>query len=121
MTLLKKNINNKIKFKTIIYLLLVNFFYASVSIATKFTSQQEFLSLKFCSGVVAIIVILGIYAIIWQQVLKRIELTTAYMFKGTSLIFVLMFSSLIFGEGITLNNIIGSAFIIIGIALFAKA
>ena len=71
-------------------------------------------------GLAIVVVILGIYAIIWQQVLKRIELTTAYMFKGTSLIFVLLFSALIFNETITLWNIVGASLIVGGIVWFAK-
>ncbi len=102
-------------------LLGVNFVYASVSIATKFTSLQEFLSLKYFLGLAIVVAMLGIYAIIWQQVLKRIELTTAYMFKGTSLIFVLLFSALIFNETITVWNIVGASLIVGGIVWFAKA
>lgn len=49
------------------------------------------------------------------------HISTAYMFKGTSLIFVLLFSALLFGEGITINNLIGSAIIIAGIVLYAKS
>ena len=64
---------------------------------------------------------MGIYALLWQQVIAKMSLSTAYMFKGTSLIFVLLFSVLLFGEAITLNNVIGSVIIIIGIILFAKA
>lgn len=99
----------------------MNFVYASVSLATKFTSLQEFLSLKYFLGLAIVVAMLGIYAIIWQQVLKRIELTTAYMFKGTSLIFVLMFSALIFNETITVWNIFGASLIVGGIVWFAKA
>lgn len=102
-------------------MLVVNFVYASVSIATKFTSFQEFLSLKYFLGLAIVVAMLGIYAIIWQQVLKRIELTTAYMFKGTSLIFVLLFSALIFNETITVWNIVGASLIVGGIVWFAKA
>lgn len=42
------------------------------------------------------------------------------MFKGISLIFVMLLACIIFGEQITLNNIIGAAVIIIGIALYAQ-
>ena len=102
-------------------LLVVNFVYASVSLATKFTSLQEFLSLKYFLGLAIVVAMLGIYAVIWQQVLKRIELTTAYMFKGTSLVFVLLFSALLFNETITLWNVVGAAFIVGGIVWFARA
>jgi len=63
---------------------------------------------------------MGAYAIGWQQILKRVELSTAYMFKGTSLIFIMLLAWMLFGEQITLNNIIGVCVIITGIALYAK-
>lgn len=74
--------------------------------------------LLFIMGAFAV---MGIYALLWQQVIARMPLSTAYMFKGTSLIFVLLFSVLLFGEGITWTNITGSLIIIAGIMLYAKA
>ena len=70
------------------------------------------------AGAVAVI---GIYAMLWQQVLKRIELGTAYMFKGTSLIFTMLIAALLFGEAITIPNIIGSVIIIVGIVFLARS
>lgn len=106
---------------SVVILLLVYLFYSTVSIATKFTSLQEFFSLRYFLGLSVVVAMLGVYAVIWQQVLKRIELTTAYMFKGISLIFVLMFSALIFNETITVWNIAGASLIVGGIVLFAKS
>ena len=108
-------------FRSILVLLLIYLFYSTISLATKYTSLQEFISLRYFLGLAIVVVMLGIYAIIWQQVLKRIELTTAYMFKGTSLIFVLLFSALIFKETITMWNVIGASLIVGGIVWFAKA
>jgi multidrug transporter EmrE-like cation transporter len=73
--------------------------------------------LWFCGAVL----IIGVYAILWQQVLRRIELSTAYMFKGSTLIFTMLFAALIFGEAITIPNIIGSVIIIFGITLLARS
>ena len=115
------NKSQNYSFKTIVVLIFVYLIYASVSLATKFTSLQEFLSLKYFLGLAIVVAMLGIYAIIWQQVLKRIELTTAYMFKGTSLIFVLLFSALLFNETITLWNVVGATLIVGGIVWFARA
>ena len=98
----------------------MNALYASVSIATKYASQHEFLSKAYCVGVICAVFILGLYAVCWQQILKRVELSTAYMFKGTSLIFVMMLAFALFGEPITIMNIVGAAVIITGITLFAK-
>lgn len=84
-------------------------------------SQQEMLSWPYLFWIAGAVGVMGIYALLWQQVIAKMPLSTAYMFKGTSLIFVLLFSVLLFGEAITLNNVIGSVIIIIGIILFAKA
>lgn len=98
----------------------INLLYACVTLFTKFAAQHEFLSASYCLGLCGAIGVLGAYAVCWQQVIKRIKLSTAYMFKGTSLIFVMLLACIIFGEHITLNNIIGATVIIIGITLYAK-
>lgn len=99
----------------------VNLIYASTSICTKMASRQDMLSWPYMLWIAGAIVVTGMYAILWQQIIKQMPLSTAYMFKGTSLIFVLLFSALLFGEAITVNNFVGSAIIILGIVLYAKA
>lgn len=84
-------------------------------------SQHEMLSWPYLLWIAGAVGVMGLYALLWQQVIARMPLSTAYMFKGTSLVFVLLFSALLFGETITLNNIIGSVIIIIGIVMFAKS
>jgi uncharacterized membrane protein len=97
-----------------------NLIYASVSLATKFASNQSFLSFTYLAGVACALGIMALYAVVWQQIIAHVELSFAYMFKGTSLIFILLFSYFFFRESITLNNIIGTVIIISGITLFAK-
>lgn len=99
----------------------VNLIYACTSICTKMASRQEMLSWPYLFWIAGAVGVMGIYALLWQQVIVRMPISTAYMFKGTSLIFVLLFSVLLFGEAITLNNVIGAMVIIAGIILFAKA
>jgi drug/metabolite transporter (DMT)-like permease len=65
------------------------------------------------------VMMMGVYAVLWQQVLKRIELSMAYMFKGTSIVFVMLLAYVLFGEQITWNNVLGAIIIIVGIVLFA--
>ena len=98
----------------------VNLLYACVTLFTKYASQQEFGSVAYCLGLVGAIGVMGLYAICWQQILKRVELSTAYMFKGTSLIFIMLFAFALFGEAITIMNVIGAIVIVTGIFLFAK-
>lgn len=101
-------------------LVFVNLLNACVTLLTKLAVQYEFLSIAYSLCLVGAIGLMGLYAICWQQILKHVELSTAYMFKGTSLIFIMLLAWLLFGEQITTNNIIGAAIIITGIALYAK-
>ena len=99
----------------------VNLIYASTSICMKMASRQEMPSWPYLFWIAGAIGVMGVYALLWQQVIARMPLSKAYMFKGTSLIFVLLFSALLFGETITTNNLIGSAMIIAGIVLYARS
>ena len=100
-------------------LLLICFMiYASTGIFTKYASLYPFLSWQYILSFLGAIGIMGIYAVLWQQVLKYIELSVAYTFKGTALIFTMLLAYWLFGEPITTNNIIGAAIIIFGIILY---
>ena len=102
-------------------LISVNLIYACAGICTKMASRYEMLSWPYLLWMAGAIGVIGVYAILWQQIITRIPISTAYMFKGTGLIFGLLFSHLLFSEQITVYNIIGAAIIITGIALFSKA
>lgn len=99
----------------------INFLYACVSLFTKYASQQEFMSWNYTVGLIGAIGVMGLYAVLWQQILKRMDLSLAYMFKGTSLIFVMLLAYILFGEQITWNNIVGAIIIISGIVLYAHS
>ena len=103
----------------VIFLLFANLLYATVGIFTKLASQQVFLSWKYLFAFAGAVGVICIYAILWQQIIRRIELSTAYMFKGTTIIFTMLFAYWFFEEQITWNNIIGAIIIIAGIMLFA--
>ena len=109
--------------RSLIYLALIGAFliYSFAPILSKAASVYGFLSLPYLLYLGGAIITLGVYAIIWQQIIKRIPVSDAYMFKGTSIIFVLLLSHFLFGESITLQNCIGAAVIIGGIAFYAKS
>lgn len=111
--------SSRLSILTIISLLAINLLYACVSIFTKLASQQEFLSWGYVLAFVGAVTVMGVYAMLWQQILKRIELSLAYMFKGTSIVFVMILAYWLFGEQITWNNILGAIIIILGIVLYA--
>lgn len=99
----------------------INLLYACTGICTKMAAMSEPFSWAYMLWFAGAVMIIGIYALLWQQVLRRIELSTAYMFKGTTLIFTMLIAALLFGETITIPNIIGSVIIVTGIVILARA
>lgn len=111
----------QIKVRDIFVLIGINLLYACVGICTKMSAMQTPMSWPYLLWFGGAVAIIGAYALCWQQVLRRIELSTAYMFKGTTLIFTMLIAALLFGEAITVPNIIGSVIIITGITLLARS
>ena len=58
--------------------------------------------------------ILGVYAIIWQQLLKKFDVSIAYANKAMGLLWSIVWAILIFNDTITIKNVIGVLIVIIG-------
>jgi len=103
--------------KIINYLfLLIAFIIFSLSGAfLKLASREEFATYSFFIYFSLTICIVGIYAILWQIILKKVPLAIAFMSKSITIVFALLIAHFIFEETITINNIIGSFIIISGI------
>lgn len=104
------------------YLLLhLSFFIFSISsIFSKLASQEPLLSFKFCLFYGIVLFIMGIYAILWQQILKKIDLSIAYSNKAVLTIWGVVWSVLLFKEIITVKTIISAILLIIGILFINK-
>lgn len=63
------------------------------------------------------IIIMGIYAVLWQLLLEHLPLTTAYLRKGMSYIFLYLWAYVLFGEHISLMQWIGTAIILAGMVV----
>ena len=100
--------------------LIGTFFIYTSGVFSKLASQREFLSLGYIAFLSCTVGVLGIYAVLWQQIIKRMDVSQAYMFKGTGVIFGLMLAHFVFGETITPTNIVGAVIIICGITLYAR-
>lgn len=96
-----------------IFLMISSFF----SISSKLAAQEPFLSGKFIIYYSVVLLNLGVYAIVWQQLIKRMSLVTAYANKAVGVIWGLVWAKIFFKENITVNRVIGVAIIIIGIIL----
>lgn len=105
----------KAKWKDILMLQAVFLIYSIYSVVAKFASDKETFSLEFILIFGVGVVILGVYAILWQQVIKRFELSVAYANKAITLLWAIVWGVVIFGEKITLGKVAGIILVMIGI------
>lgn len=95
--------------------------YSMSGICSKLAAQQEFLSFQFCFFYAIIIFLLGLYAIGWQQIIKRLPLTTAFANKAVTVVWGIIWGALFFHESITAGKVVGAALVIIGVVIYARA
>lgn len=107
--------------KTIILLHLMLMIYSLSGVCSKLAAGEAFLSVRFCLFYGAVILLLGVYAIAWQQVIKRMPLTTAFANKAVTTMWGLVWGLLFFHERITLGKVLGAALVIFGVVLFSTA
>lgn len=108
---------NKIKIKDILMLQAVFFIYSINSIIAKFASEQESFSFMFIMLYGLEVAVLGVYAVLWQQIIKKFELSVAYANKAVTLIWAMIWGALLFKEQITLPKVGGILLVIAGIII----
>lgn len=95
--------------------------YSLGAVCSKLASGQEFLSLQFCIYYILTLMILAVYAVAWQQVLKKLSLSSAYANKAVTIVWGLLWGKLLFSEKIIFQNILGVLMIIMGIYIVVKS
>lgn len=113
-------IKNK-KINSLIILHIMLFIYSFCSVFSKIAGESEFLSTKFfiCYGIS--LLILFLYTIAWQQILKKVPLIIAFLNKSITIIWSMIWGVIIFKESITFNMILGSIIVFIGVSLVVKS
>lgn len=101
--------------KYIIYLHLLMLFYSLGTVCSKLASGYEVLSWQFIVFYAIVLLILGVYAILWQQILKKMSLITAYANKAVTVIWGLVWGCAFFQEQLGVFNVIGAVIIILGV------
>lgn len=107
----------KLKVSNFILLHGILLMYSLCGIFSKLASSVEFLSLQFIFYYTMVLLILFVYAIFWQQILKKVPLTTAFANKAVTVIWGMVWGTFIFKEKIQFTMIIGAILIFIGIYL----
>lgn len=94
--------------------------YSLGGLFSKKAAQYPLSSKEFMFFYITIIGILFIYAILWQQMLKRIPLTVAFSNKAVVIIWGILWGRLFFNEKVSIKMLLGATIIICGIYLVEK-
>ena len=109
------------KNKSAYILMLLSFFiYSLSSFFSKLASRYEMFSMPYIFCFCGIIIVLGLYGILWQQVLKNIDLSVAMAFKPLCLILSVLWSVIFFSEHLSHKMITGIVLIILGIFIISR-
>lgn len=83
----------------------------------KLAGRHPVLSMPFILLFGLSVVVMGIYAILWQIILKRMPLSVAYSNRAISTIWTVCWGVLLFKEALTWNKALGAVIICVGVYL----
>jgi multidrug transporter EmrE-like cation transporter len=112
--------NKRVSLKAILFLQGAVLIYSLTTVISKIVSNYEFLSAKFILFYLLDFAVLGVYAILWQQLLKKFELSIAYANKAMTLLWSLLWSVILFHGEVTVSKAIGVALVIAGTIILNK-
>lgn len=89
--------------------------YSLSSFLSKLASGFDFLSIPYLCCFGGVVMVLGVYAFLWQIALKKAPLNKAYLFKSLSLVFGLGIAHFAFQESLTGKNLAGALIVFVGL------
>lgn len=94
--------------------------YSASTVFSKLASGYSFLSVSFllCYGIV--LLLLGVYAVFWQQIIKKLPLMTAYANKAVTVVWGIVWGATVFHEKITWGKALGAVLVIAGVMLYVS-
>lgn len=98
-----------------LHLLLAEYSFSGV--CSKMASMQDPFSFAFLFYYGCAVTLLGIYAILWQQILKRMQLTVAFCNKSVTIIWGMVWGRLLFNEPVSVNMMVGAIGVLAGVCL----
>lgn len=116
---MEKQSNQNTKLSSFLFMHAAFLVYCIYPLLGKFATRYEMLSFPFIALYCVVFGVLFVYAVLWQQVLKKIPLTTAIANKSITIVWGMIFGLLIFREQISLKMIVGAVLILSGILILS--
>lgn len=95
--------------------------YSFSGICSKTAASKDFLSFEWLLFYGLVLLILAFYAIVWQQILKKLPLNVAYANKAITVIWGMLLGCIVFDETVNVPRIIGGVLILAGIILMSPS
>lgn len=105
------------KIKNVLLLQGVVIIYTVSSVMSKMASASGGSAARFLFFFGMEFVMLGIYAVLWQQMIKRFELSVAYANRSMAVAWSMVWASVFFHDEITVQNIMGVLLVVAGIVI----
>lgn len=107
----------KINWKNILQLQATVIVYTISSVMAKFAAINKENGIRFLLFFGLEFAVLGIYALLWQQMIKKFDLSVAYSNRAMAILWSMIWAVIFFHDRITVRNLVGVAIVIAGIML----
>ncbi|MCI8333551.1 MAG: transporter [Lachnospiraceae bacterium] len=104
----------KVSWKIIAFLQIAVMIYTLSSVAAKLAAGEEAFSIPFLLLYGLQILMLGVYALAWQQIIKRCDLSVAYANRSMAILWSLIWTVLFFHETLSVKNVMGVLIVFAG-------
>lgn len=111
---MRKAVKKAVKLKNVLLLQGVILLYTVSSVMSKEASASGGNMLRFLFFFGMEFVILGVYAILWQQMIKRFELSVAYANRSMAVVWSMVWAVVFFHDTITVQNVLGIILVVAG-------
>ena len=95
--------------------------YSLSDVCSKTAAGAPFMSFRFLFFYGCVLGLLGVYAIGWQQVIRRLPLTVAFANRAVTVVWGIVWGVLFFQEQVSGLRLAGAVLIMAGVVLFARA
>lgn len=95
--------------------------YSIEAVFSKKAGESDFLSMPFILFYGISLAIMALYALFWQQIIKKIPLTTAFANKAITVVWGVIWGALLWKEKLTIGKGIGAVLVVAGVILFSLA
>ena len=116
----RKSTDKKINWKDIVFLQIIVMIFSLTSVTAKFASMQDAFTSSFFLFYGAELAILAVYALLWQQAIKKFDISVAYANKAMVLLWGLLWGTVIFRDAVNAKEIAGVVLVIIGVIVINR-